>query len=73
MTTNKPKQTVAKLKESFNFARTTLRTSYLELKVLVYINKEYVDLYISANSAGSICFMLNGDTISAANLKKLID
>ena len=72
MTTNKPKQTVKKLKESFNFAKTTLQTSYLELKVAVYIDGKYEDIFMTTTRAGSICFMFKGGAISAANLKKLI-
>lgn len=72
MTTHKPKQTVAKLKESFNFVKATLNTHDIELKVLIYVNREYKELYMTTTRAGSICFMFNGDTISAVNLKKLI-
>ena len=77
--------TIKKLKDSYKLLRKNLNESCLQYTVHVYIEDakiptdfaskwsgRYREIIVKTNSAGSICFDLEGKKISASNLKKII-
>lgn len=64
-------KTVKEIKEAFAAAKQAMGTPYFEMTTTQHDGDRYRDIQVSTANGGAILFTIDGDRISASDLKKI--
>jgi len=72
VTENRTMKTVKEIKAAFAAAKQAMGTPYFKMTTYQYDGEEFLRIGVSTASGGAILFTINGERISASDLKKII-
>jgi len=67
----KTMKTVKEIKAAFAAAKQAMGTPYFEMTTYQYDGEEFLRIGVSTANGGAILFTVNGERISASDLKKI--